>query len=60
MTTIKEFPCFYCEHFIYYPFCDAFPGGIPDSIRLGENDHTKNITGDNGIKFDKVKNTRKK
>ncbi|MDQ1255089.1 MAG: hypothetical protein QG646_4368, partial [Euryarchaeota archaeon] len=34
--------------------CNAFPGGIPDEIWRGGNDHTKPCPGDHGIKFEKV------
>lgn len=31
--------------------CSAFPNGIPLPIWNGENDHTKQYPGDNGIRF---------
>ena len=31
--------------------CDAFPKGIPKEIYTGEFDHTKELKGDNGIRF---------
>jgi hypothetical protein len=30
--------------------CDAFPGGIPDSIALGGS-HTEPVEGDHGLRF---------
>ena len=36
--------------------CDAFPNGIPEEIFiLGESDHTKPFKGDNGIRFEPIK-----
>ena len=32
--------------------CEAFPEGIPMGVLTGQLDHTKNISGDNGIKFE--------
>lgn len=34
--------------------CMAFPGGIPDVIAFGDNDHTKPYPGDHGIQFEKA------
>lgn len=33
------------------PMCRAFPGGIPNQIRLGEFDHRSHFPGDGGILF---------
>ena len=49
---IREPVCFGCKRFFYFPFCEAFPEGIPDEIRLGENDHTNPVSGDNGLMFE--------
>lgn len=35
-------------------FCKAFPEGIPDDVFWNRIMHTKNIDGDNGIKFEDV------
>lgn len=38
--------------------CSAFPKGIPLPIWNGENDHTKNYPGDNGILFTPIQITK--
>ena len=48
---IVEPVCFHCRWFLYFPFCGAFPGGIPDDIRLGLNDHRLPVDGDHGLQF---------
>ena len=50
----KEPICFHCQYIIYWPFCMAFPHGIPDDIRQSRVDHTKPMAGDNGIVFKAV------
>jgi hypothetical protein len=50
-TSIKEPICFKCKHLIYWPFCFAFPFGIPEQIRIAAIDHTTSIDGDKGIVF---------
>ena len=50
---IKEPICFSCKNYIYWPYCMAFPDGIPKKIRDGKDNHKKNIRGDHGIKYEK-------
>lgn len=33
--------------------CAAFPEGIPEEIRRGQNDHTRPYPGDNGIRYER-------
>jgi hypothetical protein len=33
------------------PVCEAFPGGIPNEIWSGTNQHTEAFPGDNGLRF---------
>jgi hypothetical protein len=34
------------------PYCAAFPGGIPDEIAYGDNDHVSPFPGDHGIQYE--------
>jgi len=48
--------CSTCEH-LTGPIdktCEAFPGGIPDRIWNGINDHRKPYPGDGGIRYEKI------
>lgn len=36
-------------------YCHAFPDGIPEDVFWNKIDHKKNIDGDKGIKFEKIK-----
>ena len=55
-----RFPrCIDCKKFIELNeegkyTCKAFPDGIPDDVFWGKIDHTENIDGDNGIKFEEI------
>lgn len=55
--TVPVISCINCKNL--YPTkeraCLAFPAGIPSEILTGENDHTREVEGDNGIRFDKIK-----
>lgn len=51
-------PCPKCKNLDsngYKPFCKAFKGEIPNEILSGKNDHTKPFKGDNGIRFEPIK-----
>ena len=39
--------------------CKAFPNGIPNEILTGEFDHTKPYKGDNGLRFEPIKEKAK-
>jgi hypothetical protein len=34
--------------------CEAFPGGIPEVIHVGDNNHRKPVKGDQGIQYEKL------
>lgn len=50
--------CNKCKNHIFGVKCSAFDI-IPDSILKNEHDHKKPYPGDNGIKFEALKNARK-
>ena len=60
MTTGPRSQCSVCVHFrspFDFPgkteaFCDAFPGGIPDSVYSNQADHRQPIEGDNGVRWE--------
>jgi hypothetical protein len=52
VDVVREPVCFACRHLIYWPYCAAFPDGIPDQVRQGQDDHRKPIEGDRGIQFE--------
>jgi len=39
MTDIVETRCFGCMNLARYPRCLAYPAGIPDAIRQGDDQH---------------------
>ena len=52
MTTPAIGPnCFYCKHIRQNYTCDAFPGGMPSAIVMGDP-HLTPIEGDSGIVFE--------
>ena len=49
--------CLDCKNFIEKNrdgvfICKAFPNGIPDEVFWNEVNHTENIDGDNGFKYE--------
>lgn len=61
-SSIKPYSpvCTLCKHFKHdswpvgeYPACQAFEQ-IPMAIWNGDNDHTQPVSGDKGIRFEKV------
>jgi len=51
---ITEPSCDSCKELIAYPFCWAFPEGIPGEIRRGEHDHKTPFPGDGGVQYSPV------
>lgn len=55
--------CLDCKHFDFNNkeknTCSAFPQGIPEDIFWNRIMHTENLSNDNGIKFEKIKNALK-
>ncbi len=49
---IREPVCYGCAHHFGDRMCEAFPGGIPDKIMSGEDDHTQPFPGDHGIRYE--------
>jgi hypothetical protein len=43
--------CLKCARYIYGRTCEAFPEEIPESIWLGEKDHSSRVLGDGGKTF---------
>jgi len=55
---IIEPECFCCKYAQEWPRCSAFPSGIPEEIRLGEQAHRQPYEGDNGVQFEPVEGER--
>ena len=51
-------PCLICVHYRGLQKCDAFPEQIPAKILLWEHDHREPYKGDNGIRFEPVKEAK--
>lgn len=62
MTTQPMSQCGACQRFrspfspentrgLDGPFCEAFPGGIPDEVYANRLDHRRPVDGDHGIRF---------
>jgi len=46
--------CYQCKHYVEQAnACMAFPKGVPLKVLTGEWDHTKNLEGDGGYKFER-------
>ena len=54
LDVVREPPCYRCKNYILWPYCLAFPDGIPQDIRFGENDHSAPIAGDHGLQFELI------
>jgi len=50
--------CFSCVRYWGVGKCDAYPKRIPSKIFLDKHDHTKPYKGDNGIRFEPIKDKR--
>ena len=61
---MKFYNCLICENYIgkkagiKKPICKAFLDGIPNEILSGGNDHKEPFKGDNGIRFEPIKNSK--
>jgi hypothetical protein len=60
MSRILISPCQSCRHYAQNSSgelltCEAFPGGIPDAILSGDNDHKRPFPGDQGICYEPVR-----
>ena len=47
-------PCVECKHRITGLTCAAYPGGIPQMILIGAEQHRTPLPGDHGIQFEQI------
>ena len=52
---MQSMQCIKCKHYKDEYKCDAYIKKIPLEIFTGEHDHTKPYKGDNGIRFEPIK-----
>lgn len=52
---MKSLQCNKCKNYLGAASCLAFFDGIPSEIMNGKFDHTKPYKGDNGIRFEEIK-----
>lgn len=52
MTVTIDIACLSCRHHWGGNQCEAFPGGIPEEILFGDNDHTEPYPGDHDIQYE--------
>ena len=55
---VQSTQCIECAHYRGLLECDAFPEGIPTEIVTGEHDHREPYNGDNGIRFEPVREAK--
>lgn len=56
MTTLTEWRCLFCKHYIGNSTCKAFPEGIPRVIYEGKDKHRKPLKGQkNDLVFTSIK-----
>jgi hypothetical protein len=53
--TVPVIACRSCVHLLEERKCKAFTSGIPEDILIGKNNHKKPFKGDNGIRFEPIK-----
>ena len=49
------FQCQVCKHYLGGGYCEAFMERVPHAILRGKHDHRTPYPGDNGIRFEAVK-----
>ena len=52
---IQSIQCITCKHYLGAITCEAYPDEIPFEIVSGDHDHTQPYPGDNGIRFEPIK-----